>query len=80
LKKVIDKHGERVQWRHRRAVVLFDSRFAYWRCGPVINRTYRMSYLNGGHPSAKVLAKMRKRFWPNKADRKYCYWIASNFC
>src|SRR6266480_6337207 len=69
LKRLIDKHGEQVKWRHRRDVVMFEGRYVYWRCGPIINRTYRMSYLNGGRPSAKVLAKLRKRFWPNKADR-----------
>jgi hypothetical protein len=58
---VIAKHGERVKWRHKRDVVLFDGLFAYWREGGVINRTYRLSYLNGGRPPEKVLAKMRKR-------------------
>jgi hypothetical protein len=80
LKKVIAKHGERVKWRHRRDVVLFEGRYVYWRCGGVINRTYRMSYLNGGRPPEKVLKRLRKRFWPNKRDRRYYYWIANNFC
>jgi hypothetical protein len=59
LKRVIAKHGERVKWQHKRDVVLFDGLFAYWREGGVINRTYRLSYLNGGRPPEKVLAKMK---------------------
>jgi hypothetical protein len=76
LKKVIAKHGERVKWRHRRDVVLFDDLLAYWRCEGVINRTDQRSYLNGGRPSEKVLKEMRKRFWPTKWDRKYYNRIA----
>jgi hypothetical protein len=76
LKRVIAKHGERVKWRHRRDVVLFDRLFAYWRCGGIINRSYRISYLNGGRPSEKVLKRLRKRFWPTRADRRYYNYIA----
>ena len=79
LKRVIAKHGERVKWQHKRDVVLFDGLFAYWREGGVINRTYRLSYLNGGRPPEKVLAKMRERFWPNKHDRRYYWKIANEF-
>jgi hypothetical protein len=70
FKKTIRTHGERKKWRHRRDVVLFDGRFVYWQIGPIINRTDRRSMMNGGRPPAKVLAQMRKRFWPTTADRK----------
>jgi len=76
---VIAKHGERVKWRHRRDVVLFHGRYVYWREQGVINRTFRLSYMKGGRPDEKVLAKIRKRFWPNTADRQYYWWIARNF-
>src|SRR4029450_2039166 len=59
---VIAKHGERVKWRHRRDVVLFNGRYVYWREQGVINRTFRLSYMKGGRPDEKVLAKIRKRF------------------
>ena len=50
LKKVIDKHGERVQGRHRRDVVLFDSRFAYWRRRGLLIRGQREQAIHGlGH-------------------------------
>ena len=70
FKKTIRTHGERKKWRHRRDVVLFDGRFVYWQIGPIINRTDRRSMMNGGRPPAKVLAQMRKRFWPTTADRR----------
>ena len=76
LKRVIAKHGERVKWRHRRDVVLFDGFFAYWRCGGIINRSYKIPYLNGGRPSEKVLKRLRERFWPTTADRRYYNYIA----
>ena len=75
LKKVIDKHGEQVKWRHRKDIVLFDGLYSYWRCGGVINRTYR----NDGKPSAKVLKRLRKRFWPTTADRRYYNCIVKYF-
>jgi hypothetical protein len=80
LKRVIAKHGERVKWRHRNDVVLFDGRYVYWRVNGVVNRTYRLSYLNGGRPSEKVLKKLRKRFWPTRSDRKYYNYIAQHDC
>jgi hypothetical protein len=70
LKKTIATYGERMKWRHRRDVVLFDSRFVYWRLGGIINRTDKRGMDNGGRPPAKVLEQMRKRFWPTKADRR----------
>jgi hypothetical protein len=78
FKKTIRTHGERKKWRHRCDVVLFDGRFVYWQIGPIINRTDRRSMMNGGRPPAKVLAQMRKRFWPTTADRKrYNYSVSS---
>ncbi len=79
LKKMIAKRGEERKWRHRRGVALFDGLYVYWRCEGVINRTYRLSHLNGGRPDEKVLAKLRKRFWPNKVDRRYYWWVGKNF-
>jgi len=49
---------------------LFDGRHVYWRIEGIINRSDRRSMMNGGRPPAKVLAQMRKRFWPNTADRR----------
>lgn len=70
LKETIACYGERTKWRHRRDVVFFDGRFVYFVCGPVINRTDKRSMLNDGYPPTEVLAQMRKRFWPTKADRR----------
>ena len=70
LKKTIATYGERMRWRHRRDVVFFDGRLVYFVCGPVINRTDKRSMLNNGHPPIEVVAQMRKRFWPTKADRR----------
>jgi hypothetical protein len=75
LKRVIAEHGTRMKWRHRNDVVLFDGRYCYWRCEGIINRTYRISYLNGGRPSEETLAKLRKRFWPTRKDRRYYNYI-----
>ena len=70
LKKTIATYGERVKWRHRCDVVLFNGRFVYWQIGGIINRTDKRSMDNGGRPSAKVLKEMRERFWPTAADRR----------
>jgi hypothetical protein len=70
-----NEHGTRMRWRHRNDVVLFDGRYCYWRCEGIINRTYRISYLDGGRPSDETLAKLRKRFWPTRKDRRYYNYI-----
>jgi len=44
--------------------------------GGIINRSYKIPYLNGGRPSEKVLERLRKRFWPMTADRRYYNYIA----
>jgi hypothetical protein len=76
LKRVIAKHGERVKWRHRRDVVLFDGFFAYCDAGASSIAATKIPYLNGGRPSEKVLKRLRKRFWPMTADRRYYNYIA----
>jgi hypothetical protein len=70
LARTIKEHGKRMKWRHRRDVMFFDDGYAYWRIGPVINRTDERGMMNDGHPPDEVLAQMRKRFWPSTADRR----------
>ena len=70
LAKTIATYGERMKWRHRRDVCLFDGDYVYFVCGPCLNRSYRESMENSGYPSPETLAMLRARFWPTKADRQ----------
>jgi hypothetical protein len=69
IAKLIEKHGREKKWRTREYCFLFVGQLIYWRIDEVINRTDRRALLRGGYPPQRVLAQIRKRFWPTKADR-----------
>ena len=66
---MIEKHGRLMKWRTRKYVFLHVNGLIYWQLEEVINRTGAGALECDGYPTKRTLVKLRKRFWPTKADR-----------